>query len=221
MFIFPLIFIISFVVALREVYRGKGDGIFIFLIFGLSMYTTAMSVTFLLGLKAIIPAFQFFKEVMVLCVLTLNVMSLRQRPKFHLIDYLIFAFLGYTFLYVILPIGEHGFLKRLLAFKSTSFYIVAYFTGRLFDPKAIYINKYFNYIALLTIGAGAVLTVEVLMQQQLQLYTGFAEYCYYFFNIEPNGSFGLTTTFESEGGIVGLPAFMQTRLNWQRLPCLL
>ena len=34
MFIFPLIFITSFIVALRDVYKGKGDGILIFLIFG-------------------------------------------------------------------------------------------------------------------------------------------------------------------------------------------
>ncbi len=213
MFIFPLIFITSFFVALREVYRGKGDGIFIFLIFGLSLYTTAMSVSFMLGLKGIIPVFQFFKEVLVLCVLTLNVLSLKQRPRFHLLDYLIFAFLGLTFIYAILPIGEHTFFERLLAFKSTSFYIVVYFTGRFFDARTIYINKYFNYVVLLTIAAGAVLLVEVIMYQQLQLFTGFAEYCYYFFNIEPAGMFGLSTTFDSDSGLRRFASFFSNPLE--------
>ncbi|MBC7398477.1 MAG: O-antigen ligase family protein [Mucilaginibacter sp.] len=172
-----------------------------------------MSVSFMVGLKSIIPVFQFFKEILIFCVLILNVVSLKHRPRFHLVDYAIFGFLVYTFIYAILPIGEHSFVERLLAFKSTSFYIIVYFTGRLFDPKTIYINKYFNYIVLLTIAAGAVLAVEILMQQQLQIYTGFADYCYYFFNIEPAGMFGLSTTFESEGGYRRFASFFANPLE--------
>jgi hypothetical protein len=200
MFIFPLVYIISYFIALKEVYKGNPAGILVFLIFGLSIYTTAMSVAFMLGLKDLIPIFQVFKEVLVFSVLILNIVSLRHRPRFHVIDYWIFAFLLLTVIYAILPIGEQSFVNRLIALKSLSFYIVVYFTGRLIDPRTIYVNKYFNYILLLTIATAAVLIVEVVMQQQLQTITGYAEYNYYFFNFEPAGMFGLSTTFESEGG---------------------
>jgi hypothetical protein len=213
MFIFPLIFITSFIVALRDVYKGRGDGVLIFLIFGLSIYTTAMSVSFMLGLKGLIPFFQFFKEGLIISVLVLNIIALKHRPRFHLIDYLILAFLAYTFLYALLPIGEHSFFERLLAFKSTSFYIVVYMAGRLLDPKTVYINKYFNYILVLTIAAGAVVVIEALMNRQLQLFTGYADYTYYFFNIEPGGSFGLSTTFESEGGYRRFASFFANPLE--------
>jgi hypothetical protein len=213
MFIFPLIFIASFIIALREVYQGKGDGMLTFLIFGLSMYTTAMSVTFMLGLKVLIPIFQFFKELLVLCVLLLNIFSLKQRPRWHLLDYSIFGFLTLTTIYAILPIGEHTFFERLLSLKSISFYIVVYFTGRLFDPKTVYVNKYFSYVVLLTIAAGAVLVVEVSMYQQIQLFTGFTEYCYYFFNIEPAGLFGLSTTFDSDSGLRRFASFYSNPLE--------
>ena len=213
MLIFPVIFAASFILALREIYKGKNEGILLFFIFGLSIYTTAMSVAFMLGLKTLIPFFQFFKETLVLSVLVLNIISLRYRPRLHLIDYTILAFLLYTFLYAVLPIGEQGFANRLIAFKSTSFYIVVYFTGRLFDPRSIYINKYFNYIILLTIAAGAVLLAEVIMQQQLQTLTGYADYTYYFFNFEPSGIFGLSTTFESEGGYRRFASFFANPLE--------
>jgi hypothetical protein len=213
MFVFPLIYIISFIVAFREVLKGNREGVLIFLIFGLSIYTTAMSVAFTLGLKDLIPIFQFFKEVLILSVFVLNIITLKYRPRFHLIDYLIFAFLVYTIIYAILPIGEQGFVNRLIALKSTSFYIVVYFTGRLFDPKTIYINKYFNYIILLTIAAGAVLMVEVAMGRQMQTMTGYADYSYYFFNFEPSGSFGLSTTFESEGGYRRFASFFSNPLE--------
>ncbi|MES2427338.1 MAG: hypothetical protein V4560_10215 [Bacteroidota bacterium] len=213
MFIFTLIYLLSFFMALREIYNGRTEGVLIFFIFGLSMYTTAMSVAFMLGLKDLIPVFQFFKEFLVLSVLILNIAALKYRPRFHLIDYAILAFFIYTLLYAILPIGEQGFAARLLAFKSTSFYVVVYFTGRLFDPRSIYINKYFNYIIILTIAAGAVLMAEVSMHQQLQTLTGYTEYCYYFFNIEPSGIFGLSTTFDSDSGLRRFASFFNNPLE--------
>jgi hypothetical protein len=212
-FIFPLIYLVSFMMAVREVYKGRTEGILLFIIFGLSMYTTAMSVSFMYGLKSFIPVFQFFKEFLVLSVLVLNIVNLKYRPRFHLVDYAILAFLLYTLMYAILPIGQQGFGARVLAFKSTSFYILVYFAGRFFDPKAIYINKYFNYVIILTIGAGAVLMMEVAMHQQLQLSTGYTDYCYYFFNIEPSGIFGLSTTFDSDSGLRRFASFFNNPLE--------
>ncbi|MDB5288250.1 MAG: hypothetical protein JWR05_3199 [Mucilaginibacter sp.] len=213
MFIFPLIYITSFFVAIREVFKGNKQAVLLFLIFGLSIYTTAMSVAFLLGLKDIIPVFQFFKEVLIISTLILNIVTLKYRPRFNLIDYAILGFLLYTLIYAILPIGEQSFVNRLMAFKSTSFFVVVYFTGRLFDPKDIYINKYFNYIILLTIAAGAVLIFELVMQRQLQTMTGYADYSYYFFNFEPSGNFGLSWTFESEGGYMRFASFFANPLE--------
>jgi hypothetical protein len=213
MFIFPLIYIISFFISFREVLKGNRAGVLIFMIFGLSMYTTAMSVAFMLGLKELIPIFQYFKEILILSVLILNIINLKYKPRFHLIDYIIFAFFVLTIIFAILPIGGQSFANRLIALKSTSFYIVVYFTGRLFDPKTVYINKYFNYIIMLTIAAGAVLLIELVMYRQLQLYTGYVDYSYYFFNFEPSGIFGLSTTFDSDSGYRRFASFFSNPLE--------
>jgi hypothetical protein len=210
MFIFPLVYIISFVVAFLEVLKGNRAGVLIFLIFGLSIYTTAMSVTFMMGMRNLIPFFQVFKEILILSLLVLNLINLRYRPKFHLIDYIIFAFFVYTVVYAILPIGDQSVVTRLLALKSTSFYIVVYFAGRLFDPSTVYINKYFNYIIILTIAAGAVLLVEIITSSQLQLYTGYFDYSYYIFNFDPNDIF---TTFYSDSGYMRFASFFSNPLE--------
>jgi len=213
LFIFPLIYLTSFFVALREVIKGYRQGVLVFLIFGLSMYTTAMSVAFLLGLKDLIPIFQYFKEVLIISLFILNVVTLRYIPRPHLIDYAILSFLAYTLLYAILPIGEESFFNRLLALKSTSFFVVVYFTGRLMDIREIYISRYFNYIVLLTIAAGFVLAGEVIFHQHLQTITGFADYVYYFFNFEPGGDYGLSWTFQSEGGYPRFASFFANPLE--------
>ncbi len=213
MFIFPLVFITSFVLAAREIFKGNTSGILIFMIFGLSMYTTAMSVTFMLGLKDFIPVMQSFKEALVFSVLISNIAGLKHRPKFHYVDYLIFAFLLYLIVYAILPIGEQGFVNRLIALKSISFYIVVYFTGRLFDPKTIYINKYFNYIILLTIATAAVLLIEVAAQSPLQFHSGYFDYSYYFFNLDSSGDYGLQVAFTSDSGYTRFASFFTSPLE--------
>jgi hypothetical protein len=213
MFIFPLIYIISFIIAAREIFKGNTSGIFIFLIFGLSIYTTAMSVAFMLGLKDFIPFMQSFKEILVLSVLILNILGLKHRPRFHLIDYLILAFFLYIILYAILPIGEQAFINRLMSLKSISFYVVVYFAGRFMDIKKVYIGKYFNYFILLTIAAAAVLLVEVAAQSPLQFHSGYFEYSYYFFNLDSSGDYGLQTTFTSDSGYTRFASFFTNPLE--------
>ncbi|GAA4096950.1 hypothetical protein [Mucilaginibacter panaciglaebae] len=213
MFIFPLIFIISFFFALREIYNGNTSGVLIFMIFGLSMYTTAMSVTFLYGLKDIIPILQSFKELMIILVLILNLFALRRIPRFHLLDYLILFFFGYLLVYALLPIGGQSFFSRLTALKSMSFYIVVYFAGRLFDPKKVYINKYFSFFILLAIGAAIVLALEVAAKSPLQFHSGYFDYAYYFFNLEATGPYGLATTFASGGGYIRFASFFTNPLE--------
>lgn len=213
MFIFPLIFIISFCFALREIYNGNTSGVLIFMIFGLSMYTTAMSVMFLYGLKDIIPILQSFKELMIFLVFILNLFALRQIPRFHLLDYLILAFFGYLLIYTLLPIGGQSFFSRLTALKSLSFYIVVYFTGRFFDPKKVYINKYFSFFVLLAIGTAIVLAIEVAMKSPLQFHSGYFEYAYYFFNLEATGPYGLASTFNSDSGYIRFASFFTNPLE--------
>jgi hypothetical protein len=213
MIIFLLIFLFSFVLTVREIIKGNTQGFLLFIIFGLAMYTTAMSVAFSIGLKDLIPIFQFFKEILVLTVLGINIMTLRKKPRFHLIDYMILGFFIYTFIYAILPIGEQSFFNRLLAFKSMSFFLMVYFAGRFFEPSQVYISKYFSYIVLVIIAAGAVICMEFLFSQHLQTLTGYADYNYYFFNFEPSGNFGLSWTFESEGGFRRFASFFANPLE--------
>lgn len=200
MFVFLLIYLASFVISLRDVIRGKTASVLTFIIFGLSLYYTAMSVAFILGLAKVIPAFQVFKELLIILAFITNVLRLKSRPRLHLIDYLILIYFGYLCSYAVLPIGAQSFNEKLVALKSHSFYLVVYFTARLTDIKEVYISKYFNYIILLAIAAGIVLTGELIVGAHLQTFTGYADYSYYFFNFEPEGNFRLNWTFESDGG---------------------
>lgn len=213
MFIFPIIYIVAFLMTIREFLKGKKQAFFIFLIFGLSIYTTAMSVTFKLGFSSSIGFLQSFKELLVIGLLSWSVYDLKEKVKFHFIDYAILAYFTYTFLYVILPIGENGMMDKVFAFKSSSFFVLVYFAGRLVDPVKLFINKYFLYILILAVAAAAVVLFEVITNQHLQTRTGYADYNFYFFNFEPSGNYGLSWTFESASGFKRFASFFANPLE--------
>jgi len=212
--LFPLVYLCAFTLAMSEIIRGKKDGLMLFLIFGLSIYTTALSVTFMLGFKSLIIYFQAFKELSIFLILGYSIWNLKTRIRLHYIDYMIIAFLGYTVIYALLPIGEQAFVNRVMALKTLSFFAVVYFCGRLFKPKEIYLSKYFHYILFLSIAAAVVLLSEMITNQHLQTRTGYSDYNFYLFNFEPSGNYGLTWTFESEGGYKRFASFFANPLEF-------
>jgi hypothetical protein len=207
MFIFPGIYIVSFLIALYQVLKKKPGSILLFFVFGLPIYITSLSIAFSYGLKDLIPVLQSFKEILVICTLGLLFYTRKKKLVLHRLDYLMLAFASLTALFIVLPVGEYGLMEKLLAFKSLSFFPVIYFTGRLMDPQTVDLNKYFHYICLVAILAAVVLAGEVIMNQHLQVYTGYADFNYYFFGQEPSGNYGLSWTFETANGIKRFASF--------------
>ncbi len=213
MFLFPVIYIAAFISSIYYLLKDKVQGILLFFVFGLPIYTIALSVSFMYGFRKYIPLLQSFKEIIVLVGLGYLVLALKKKLRLHLVDKLIIAFFLFTALYVILPIGKYGFIDKLLALKSLSFFVFVYFIGRLFDPKKIYINQYFKYICAVSIAAAIVLLYELINYQHIQTLSGYADYNYYLFNQEPSGNYGLTWTFEIEGGLKRFASFFSNPLE--------
>lgn len=207
MFLFPCIYILSFLIALYRLFLNKPQNIFLFFVFGLPVYITSLSVTFLYGFGRFIPVLQSFKEVLVICTLGVLLYDRKNKLQLHTIDRFILAFLFCTVLYLFLPLGDFGFSEKLIAFKSLSFFPFIYFTGRLLDPVTINLNKYFHYICLFAVLAAIILLGEVIMNQHLQAYTGYADFNYYFFGQDPSGNYGLSWTFETANGIKRFASF--------------
>lgn len=213
MIIFPIIYCVSFFLALRELWKGKAQGILLFIIFGLSIYTTALSLTFQYGFGNLIPFLQPLKEFLVVVTLIVGILQLKKKVKLQFVDYAVLCFFGYTLLYTILPIGSLSFLERLGAFKSLSFFTLVYFCGRFIDIKNVFLRKYFLYILVLSVLAAGVVILELVTYTHLQTYTGYSNYNYYFFNNESSGNYGLTWTFESAGGFKRFASFFANPLE--------
>lgn len=213
MFIFPIIYFSAFAIAIKNLLTRNKQGIFLFLILGLPIYTTSLAVTLQLGFSDLVPVMQPFKEILILITLGISVWELKRRIRLQVVDYAILAYFSYSLLYVVLPIGQYGLGDKLIAFKSSTFFTLVYMAGRLFDPRLIYISKYFHYILAVFIAATGVLLFEILMDQHFHALTGYADFNFYFFNTDPTGDFGLSWTFQTSTGFKRFSSFFANPLE--------
>jgi len=202
MFLFPVIYLASFLYGAYLLLKKDIRGFPVFVIGGLPIYIHALSVTHFYGFAALIPFLQGCKEIIALGALVMVVFTLRQKPRWHAVDQWMLVFLAATIIYLILPIGPYPFMSRLLAFKALSMFPLIYFIGRFCRAEEINLNHLFSWICLVTIAAALVLIfVEWIPFQHLHTKTGFMDFYIQFFNAEQSGNYGLVWTFETESGL--------------------
>lgn len=201
MLIFPLVFFSSLIYALKNIFSKQYDAILVFFVFGLPIYITTLSVLDLYGFGSLIPYVQYTKEVIVLLTLGIITYQLNAIPKLTLLDKLVIGFFIYNAIYVFLPLGSYGVFQKIVAFKNIAFFPLIYFIGRLVHPQKVWLSKYQLLICLLAIIAATVLIFETISNTHLQTLTGYAGYNFKYLGVEPAGNYGLTWTFEIEGGI--------------------
>jgi hypothetical protein len=214
MFIFPLIYFSAFFIALKNLISRNMQGVLVFLIIGLPIYTTSLSVALQYGFADIVPFMQPLKELLILISLGTGIWELKRRIRFLRIDYVILAYFSLTLLYVLLPIGQYGLGDKLIAFKSSSFFTLIYCAGRIFDPARIYISKYLHYILAVFIAAAGILLFEIISDQHFQTLTGYADFNFYYFNQEATGNYGLSWTFETSTGLRRFASFFANPLEF-------
>jgi hypothetical protein len=207
LFLLPCIYLFSFLQALYRLLKRQPQYMLVFFVIGLPIYFTSLSLTYQYGFESLVPVFQSFKEIIVLITLCWLIFVKKRVIVLRFPDKLMIAYLIYTFLYVLLPLGNFGFVDKLLALKGLSFFPLIYFTGRYMIPEMVNLKHIFHYICLVAVLAAIVLGWEVWQYQHLQTLTGYAEYNERFFGAEPSGNFGLSWTFETSNGLKRFASF--------------
>jgi hypothetical protein len=144
MFLFPIIYIVFFAIAVFHILKFKPGGALLFIIFGLPIYITSLSIVSMYGLKSLVPILQSFKEVIVLLTAAVVVLSVKKKPQLYFLDKVIIVYFLCVACYVVIPLGEFSLKERLLSLKSIAFFPVIYFIGRLIDVKKSISMNIFN-----------------------------------------------------------------------------
>ncbi len=201
MFLFPIIYLVSFIYGLLQLWQKKLEGFLLFTIAGLPIYINALSVSYILGFASIIPLLQSFKEIILLVASILVATQIRVRPKLHFIDQIMLAYTALCIIYIILPVGSYGLVAKLIAFKNLALFPLIYGIGRFCNLETISLKKTTAYISIIGCIAAVVVLGERIGNMHLQSFTGYAEFLSHFFESDTSGNYGLTWTFETESGM--------------------
>ena len=151
MFIFPFIYVASFLYFFKGLSQGKPERIVWFVILGMSIYTTSLSLTYQYGLLPVVNVIKYFKEIAAVSTLGYLIANYKGKIQFHLIDWLVFILFVYCFTYVFLPIGKMTIVEKITVFKSYGMFGLLYFIGRLLPLTTFPINKIVTLIIATTL----------------------------------------------------------------------
>jgi len=211
--IFPLIYLMAFGISMRGLLRGRSRDLLIFIILGLPIYTTSLSVAFHFGGKPIVTVMQLCKELVVLTAAIVVALSIREKPRLLLVDKLVGAFMLLTITYAVIPLGGYSFTERLVALKALSFFPLLYAFGRFMPLETVYLKKVFTLIAALSLAAGGVALLEWFFNIHFQHFSGYTAFNNAFYQVEESGNYGLTWTFEIENGTKRFASFFSNPLD--------
>jgi hypothetical protein len=211
--IFPFAYLLSFILSLRALLKQKANAIFIYVIAGLPIYNTALSIVYGYKLKSWIPVLQSFKELLIIVALVVAVWNYRKKLVPHRLDYWILAFLGYTALYVILPIGKYDIVQKLVALKSLSFFTINYFVGRLLDTTSFSLQKILYAVGVLAFFAACLLAFELITYTHFQTHIGYAFFNQDYYGLDVGGHYGLSWSFEINDGLKRFASFFANPLE--------
>lgn len=212
--IFPALYIIFFIIALRGILKQKEDALFLYIIGGLPIYNTALTIAYGNGFRDWVPFLQSFKEIIIVFTLFILIWNYKKRLKLMAIDKWLIAFFLFTFFYVFVPIGKYGIVQKLVAFKSLSFFVIVYYVGRLLNSMKFQFNKILTWIGLLSFASVGLLLFEVLSYTHFQTYTDYAFFNQEFYGLEPSGRYGLTWSFELNEGLKRFASFFSNPLEF-------
>lgn len=214
MFLFPVIFVFSFLYLLKGLFHQQPERLFWFIIIGMSAYTVSMSITYQYGFLPVVKVIKYFKELSILFTLGYLVVRYGKTIKMHYLDWLILILFTYCFCYVFLPVGKFTFIEKLTVFKSYGLFGLLYFIGRLLPISDRTLKTILYGILIVTAIAVAVQLVEVLLNRHLQTVTGFAGYNQKVNLLYPSGSYGLSWSFENDIGTKRFASFFNDPLDF-------
>lgn len=198
--------------------RGKDEYIIVFMCLYLPIYSSIQSLVFQqTGSPLLVNLFQVAKELMVMLALFSFIFFKRDffatGFKLLFIDYIFAAFLLLALGYALLPIGSAGPVERIMYYKNMALLGIMYFFGRNVDLEAFDIRQVTRVVIGVTILAFVLNLYEYFTYTHFQSMIGFSQYNEAINNKEPEGSFYLTWTFETQTGAKRFASFFSSPLE--------
>ena len=205
---------------LKKTFEGDAYYLLLYLLFILPFYATfqlivfkAFDLTLLVNLVKISKDFVLFTGFFVF-IFGKKESFIEQKWQLTLLDKLFMGFMTLIFIYTIIPYGEASFLSKIIYAKNTFLTGIVYFLGRQTNIDKQRWRLIAKVLIYLTVVSFLFAFSEKIFGVHLQSLLDYGRFNLAINDVSPTGNYGLSWTFERQGGFPRYAAFFANPLEF-------
>ena len=205
---------------LSQIYKGNSVYILLYIVCFLPFYTVFQLIIFnafenIILVNSIKYSKDFiFYSSFFLFIFGTTESILKRKFSFSLLDKFILFFSILVIVYLIIPFGEADLLSKIIYAKNIFLIGIIYFLGRNSNFKIENWNLILKILVSLSLFAFLISFLENLVEVHLHSFLGYSEYMLVINDVDPQGNFDLSWTFEGQGAVPRYASFFTDPLEF-------
>ena len=216
---FIVFYFIIFGYTFDKISRGKIEYLIIYICSCLPIYTTLQAQAFkIFNTEIVVNIIKLSKDIIFIYAFIIflfgkNIHLFKRTFKFSLVDKLILIFTIIITIYALIPLGEADFFSKLIYAKNLYIISITYFIGRNIKIDEVFFNTIQKILKYLILSLTFFLFFEFILSTHFHSIIDFSNYNNIVNEIDPQGNYGLSWSFESQGSSPRYAAFFADPLE--------
>ena len=216
---FIVFYFIIFGYTIDKISRGKIEYLIIYICTCLPIYTTLQAQAFkIFNTEIVVAIIKLSKDIIFIYAFIIflfgkNINLFKRIFKFSLVDKLILIFTLIVTIYALIPLGEADIFSKLIYAKNLYIISITYLIGRNIKIDEVFFNTIKKILKYLILSLTFVLCFEFILSTHFHSIIDFSNYNTLVNEIDPQGNYGLSWSFESQGSSPRYAAFFADPLE--------
>ena len=216
---FIVFYFIIFGYTIDKISRGKIEYLIIYICTCLPIYTTLQAQAFkIFNTEIVVAIIKLSKDIIFIYAFIIflfgkNIHLFKRIFKFSLVDKLILTFTLIVTIYALIPLGEADIFSKLIYAKNLYIISITYLIGRNIKIDEVFFNSIKKILKYLILSLTFFLCFEFILSTHFHSIIDFSNYNILVNEIDPQGNYGLSWSFESQGSSPRYAAFFADPLE--------
>ena len=216
---FIVFYFIIFGYSIDKISRGKIEYLIIYICTCLPIYTTLQAQAFkIFNTEIVVAIIKLSKDIIFIYAFIIflfgkNINLFKRIFKFSLVDKLILIFTFIVTIYALIPLGEADIFSKLIYAKNLYIISITYLIGRNIKIDEVFFNSIKKILKYLILSLTFFLCFEFILSTHFHSIIDFSNYNILVNEIDPQGNYGLSWSFESQGSSPRYAAFFADPLE--------
>ena len=217
--LFIVFYFIIFGYTIDKISRGKIEYLIIYICTCLPIYTTLQAQAFkIFNTEIVVAIIKLSKDIIFIYAFIIflfgkNIHLFKRIFKFSLVDKLILIFTLIVTIYALIPLGEADIFSKLIYAKNLYIISITYLIGRNIKIDEVFFNSIKKILKYLILSLTFFLCFEFILSTHFHSIIDFSNYNILVNEIDPQGNYGLSWSFESQGSSPRYAAFFADPLE--------